>query len=207
MRALLVVDVQNDFLPGGALAVSRGDAVLDTVNRLMASFHAAGDIVVCTADWHPENHVSFATNHPEHKLGEAIDLPYGKQVLWPVHCVAGTCGAEFSPALHSDLATAIIRKGMHSECDSYSAFLEADRKTTTGLASFLKERGVDSVWVTGLATDFCVSWTALDAASFGFRSTVVMDACAAIDFNGSLGAARVAWKNSGVTECFAREIL
>lgn len=207
MRALLVVDVQNDFLPGGALAVSGGDAILETVNRLMAAFRAAGDIVVCTADWHPEDHVSFAANHPQHKLGEVIDLPYGKQVLWPAHCVAGTRGAEFSSSLHSALANAIIRKGMRSDCDSYSAFLEADRKTTTGLAGFLKERGVDSVWVTGLATDFCVSWTALDAVSFGFKSSVVMDASAAIDFNGSLGAARAAWKTSGVTECLAGEIL
>ena len=207
MRALLVVDVQNDFLPGGALAVSGGDAILDTVNPLIASFRAASDIVVCTADWHPADHISFAANHPQNKLGEVIDVPYGKQVLWPVHCVAGTRGAEFSSSLHSALANAIIRKGMRSDCDSYSAFLEADRKTTTGLAGFLKERGVDSVWVTGLATDFCVSWTALDAVSFGFKSSVVMDASAAIDFNGSLGAARAAWKTSGVTECLASEIL
>lgn len=200
MKALLVVDVQNDFLPGGALPVTGGDAVIEPANRLMKAFHDLGHIVVCTADWHPENHVSFANNHTGAKVGDSVATSYGTQLLWPDHCVAGTEGAQFSDALQVNYANAIVRKGTHSLCDSYSGFMEADRMTKTGLAGYLRELEVDSVWVCGLALDFCVSWTALDAAASGFKSHVVFDASRAIDVGESLAAAKTAWHEAGVLE-------
>jgi len=179
---LVVVDVQNDFMPGGALAVAKGDEVVPVINRLAQRF----ENMVLTQDWHPRDHASFASTHRGKKPFEMIDLPYGKQVLWPDHCVQGTSGA----ALHSDLdatkAQLVIRKGFHRDIDSYSGFVEADRKTSTGLAGYLKERGIKTLFVCGLATDFCVGWTALDARAAGFDTTVVDDASRAIDLEGSL---------------------
>jgi nicotinamidase/pyrazinamidase len=183
---LLVMDVQNDFLPGGALAVPRGDEVVPIVNRLAERFAN----VILTQDWHPPNHISFASRHAGRKPFETIELPYGSQVLWPDHCVQGSRGAEFHPALAAHRAQAVIRKGYHAHTDSYSALLEADRVTPTGLAGLLRERGIRRVYCCGLATDFCVAWSALDAQSAGFETWVIGDACRAIDTGGSLAAAR-----------------
>lgn len=182
---LLVMDVQNDFLPGGALAVPRGEEVVPVVNRLAARFAN----VILTQDWHPANHISFASRHPGRKPFETIELPYGTQVLWPDHCVQGSHGAGFHPDLAVDHAQAVIRKGYHAHTDSYSALLEADRVTPTGLAGMLRERGLRRVYCCGLATDFCVAWSALDAQAAGFETFVIEDACRAIDTGGSLAAA------------------
>jgi nicotinamidase/pyrazinamidase len=182
---LLVVDVQNDFMPGGALAVPRGDEVVPLINRLVARF----ENVVLTQDWHPRRHASFASSHPGKKPFETIELAYGTQVLWPDHCVQGTSGAAFHPDLNATKAQLLIRKGHHAGIDSYSAFLEADRKTTTGLAGYLRERGLGTLYVCGLATDFCVAWSALDARAAGFDTTVIEEACRAIDLDGSLARA------------------
>lgn len=191
---LIVVDVQNDFIPGGALAVPRGDEVVPVINRTAARF----ENVVLTQDWHPRGHASFASSHPGRKPFETITLAYGPQVLWPDHCVQGTSGA----ALHEDLAVPhaqlIVRKGHHRDIDSYSAFLEADRKTPTGLAGYLRERGFTRLYVCGLATDFCVAWTALDARAAGFETTVIEDACRAIDLEGSLEKAWREMARAGV---------
>jgi len=183
---LLVTDVQNDFLPGGALAVPHGDEVVPVVNRLAARFAN----VILTQDWHPANHISFASRHPGRKPFETIELPYGTQVLWPDHCVQGSHGAAFHGGLAVDHAQAVIRKGYHAHTDSYSALLEADRVTPTGLAGMLRERGLRRVYFCGLATDFCVAWSALDAQTAGFETFVIEDACRAIDTGGSLAAAR-----------------
>jgi nicotinamidase/pyrazinamidase len=182
---LLVVDVQNDFMPGGALAVPGGDEVVPVVNRLVGRF----EHVVLTQDWHPRRHISFASSHPGKNPFETIELAYGTQVLWPDHCVQGTSGAVFHPDLDVTKAQLVIRKGHHAGIDSYSAFLEADRKTSTGLAGYLRERGFGQLYVCGLATDFCVAWTALDARAAGFEVTVIEDACRAIDLDGSLSRA------------------
>jgi nicotinamidase/pyrazinamidase len=183
---LLVMDVQNDFLPDGALAVPRGDEVVPIVNRLAARFAN----VILTQDWHPAGHISFASRHPGRKPFETIELPYGTQVLWPDHCVQGSRGAEFHADLAVRHAQAVIRKGYHPHTDSYSALLEADRVTPTGLAGMLRERGIRRVYCCGLATDFCVAWSALDAQAAGFETFVIEDACRAIDTGGSLAAAR-----------------
>jgi nicotinamidase/pyrazinamidase len=193
--ALLIVDVQNDFLPGGALAVPAGDQVIPAVNRLALHF----DKVILTQDWHAPGHISFASSHPGRQPFSTIDLPYGTQVLWPDHCVQGTPGADFADKLAVPQAQAVIRKGFHAHTDSYSAFLEADRKTPTGLAGLLRERGVTTVYLCGLALDFCVAWSALDARSAGFNAIVIEDACRAIDTNGSLDAAMRAFDSAGVT--------
>ena len=182
---LLVVDVQNDFMPGGALAVPGGDEVVPVINRLVARF----EHVVLTQDWHPRRHASFASAHPGRKPFETVELAYGTQVLWPDHCVQGTSGAVFHPDLNVTKAQLVIRKGHHADIDSYSAFLEADRKTATGLAGYLRERGFQELYVCGLATDFCVAWSALDARAAGFDTTVVEEACRAIDLDGSLARA------------------
>jgi nicotinamidase/pyrazinamidase len=199
--ALIVVDVQNDFCPGGRLAVQKGDEVVPLVNVLAARFAN----VVLTQDWHPAGHSSFATSHPGTKPFDSIRLAYGEQVLWPDHCVQGSDGA----ALHKNLAVPhaqlVVRKGWHKEIDSYSAFLEADRKTRTGLEGYLEERGVKRVFVCGLATDFCVAWTALDARKSGFAAAVVEDACRAIDMQGSLAAARAKMKKAGVASVLAAD--
>ena len=191
---LVVVDVQNDFIPGGALAVPQGDEVVPEINRLAARF----DDVILTQDWHPRGHASFASSHPGKKPFETIELPYGSQVLWPDHCVQGTAGAAFHPDLNLTKAQLVIRKGHHRDIDSYSAFLEADRETTTGLAGYLKERGFRKLYVCGLATDFCVAWTALDARAAGFDTTVIEDACRAIDLEGSLARAWAEMAAAGV---------
>ena len=192
--ALIVVDIQNDFLPGGALAVEGGDKTIAAANGLMRLF----DTVVLTADWHPAGHVSFASSHAGRAPFETMELSYGLQVLWPDHCVAGTPGAEFAAGLETERASVIVRKGMNPGCDSYSGFIEADRKTHTGLAGWLAERGVGRVFVCGLATDFCVAWTACDAMGAGFEAFIVEDACAAIDADGSMQQARALCRAVGV---------
>jgi len=192
--ALIVVDVQNDFCPGGRLAVQKGDEVVPLINGLAKRF----ENVVLTQDWHSSGHLSFATSHPGTRPFDSIKLPYGEQVLWPDHCVQGGDGA----ALHKDLAVPhaqlVVRKGWRKEVDSYSAFVEADRKSRTGLEGYLDELGVGRLFVCGLATDFCVAWTALDACKLGFDCAVIEDACRAIDMQGSLAAAWERMKKAGV---------
>ena len=202
-RALIVVDIQNDFLPGGALAVPSGAAVIGKADELM---EGAWDAVVMTQDWHPKDHVSFAANNPGRSEGDMIMLPYGEQILWPVHCVAGTSGAAFPGRLSDRNADLIIRKGRERGIDSYSAFCAADGKTLTGLAGWLEERGITDVYVCGLATDFCVSYTAADAANAGFRTFVITDASAAIDIGGSLKAAEDTWRKLGISTVTTAEI-
>ncbi|MBL8663571.1 MAG: bifunctional nicotinamidase/pyrazinamidase [Candidatus Odyssella sp.] len=191
---LIVVDVQNCFLPGGSLAVGKGEEVIPIINRLGKSFAN----VVMTQDWHTPGHVSFASSHPGKKPFEKIKLPYGDQVLWPDHCVQGTDGAAIHKDINIPHAQLVIRKGFRKTVDSYSAFREADRKTITGLAAYLKSRGLSRVFVTGLATDFCVAWTAIDARREQFEVFVVEDACRGIDADGSLAKAWDTMKKSGV---------
>jgi|SRR5579864_5122267 len=198
---LIVVDVQNDFCPGGRLAVQKGDEVVPLVNALAARFAN----VVLTQDWHPAGHSSFATSHPGTKAFDSIRLAYGEQVLWPDHCVQGGDGAALHKGLAVPHAQLVVRKGWHKDVDSYSAFLEADRKTRTGLEGYLQERGIKRVFVCGLATDFCVAWTALDARKSGFAAAVVEDACRAIDMQGSLAAARAKMKKAGVASVQAAD--
>lgn len=201
--ALIVVDVQNGFTPGGNLAVASSDQIITPINNIAEYF----DHVVITQDWHPKNHISFANNHDDKKPFDTIELNYGTQVLWPEHCVQGTHDA----ALHSDLnitkAQLIIRKGCHPHIDSYSAFLEADHKTSTGLAGYLKERGIDSVFIVGIATDFCVAWTAIDAAKLGFNSYVISDLTKGIDLGGSLQHAWQEMLAHGVKRIYAKEVM
>ena len=192
--ALLVIDVQNCFLPGGSLAVKDGEQVVPVINRIAKGFAN----VVMTQDWHTPGHVSFASTHSGKKPFETVDLAYGKQVLWPDHCVQGTDGASLSKDLSIPQAELIIRKGFHKDVDSYSAFTEADGKTTTGLAAYLKARKMKRVFVAGLATDFCVAWTALDARKAGFETYVVEDACRGIDTQGSLAKAWADMAKAGV---------
>ncbi|CRL12167.1 nicotinamidase/pyrazinamidase [Phaeobacter italicus] len=192
-KALIVIDVQNDFCPGGALAVPDGDAVVAPINALMAEH----DAVIYTQDWHPAAHSSFASSHPGKAAYEMIDMPYGPQVLWPDHCVIDSPGAAFHPdlGLSGDL---IIRKGYRRQIDSYSAFFENDQSTPTGLHGYLQERGIGALTLAGLATDFCVAFSALDAARLGYDVTVDLAACRAIDLDGSLQAAIDKMKNAGV---------
>jgi nicotinamidase/pyrazinamidase len=192
---LLVVDVQNDFCPGGALAVPGGDAIVPVVNRLAHDFAH----VVLTQDWHPPGHSSFATAHPGHGAFSTIEMPYGAQILWPDHCVQGSAGAAFHTGLDIPRAELVLRKGYHPAIDSYSAFRENDRKTATGLAAYLRERGFERVTLCGLATDFCVLFSALDAAAAGFATTVVLDACRGIDRDGSIARALDEMRAAGVT--------
>ena len=191
---LLVVDIQNDFLPGGALAVPQGDAVVPIINELAPRFAH----VALTQDWHAPGHLSFASSHPGHTPFDTITLPYGPQILWPDHCVQGTFGADLSGALAIRHAALVIRKGHRREIDSYSAFCEADGVTLTGLAGYLHERGFRRVFLAGLATDFCVAYSAVDARNAGFEVVVVEDACRAIDTNGSLAAAWSRMSDAGV---------
>jgi len=192
--ALLVIDVQNCFLPGGSLAVKEGERIVPLINRVARAFRH----VVLTQDWHTKDHVSFASQHPGKKPFETIKLPYGTQVLWPDHCVQGTEGAALHPELSIPQAELVIRKGHHRGIDSYSAFLEADRKTGTGLAGYLNERGFRKIYACGLATDFCVAWTALDARAAGFEVVLIEDACRAIDRDGSLAKAQIDMAAAGV---------
>ena len=192
--ALIIIDAQYGFMPGGGLAVADGDAIVPVINRIAPRFAN----VVLTQDWHPADHISFAANHPGRAPFETITLPYGEQVLWPTHCVQGTRDA----ALHDDLrvpqAQLIIRKGFHRDVDSYSAFMEADRRTSTGLSAYLKARGIGTLYLCGLATDYCVAWSAQDARAAGFEATVIEDACRAIDLNGSLARAWADMAAAGV---------
>lgn len=200
---LLVVDVQNDFLPGGTLAVPEGDAVVPIISRLATTFRH----VAMSQDWHVPGHSSFASSHPGRKPFEVIALPYGPQVLWPDHCVQGTLGADFSARLAVPQAELVIRKGYRRDIDSYSVFCEADRRTRTGLASYLRERGFTRVFLAGLATDFCVAWSATDARAAGFETVVIDDACRAIDTGGSLAAAWARMRDAGVTSVQSHELL
>jgi nicotinamidase/pyrazinamidase len=190
---LIVVDVQNCFI-SGSLAVPHGGEVVPVINRIAPAFQSA----VQTQVWHPPGHVSFASSHPGHEPFETITLSYGKQVLWPDHCVQGTADAALHPGLRTSQTQLIVRKGFHRDVDSYSAFMEADRNTPTGLRGYLQERRIRRVFVTGLATDFCVAWTALDARQAGFETYVVEDACRGIDLNGSVTAAWVEMMRQGV---------
>lgn len=198
---LIVVDVQNDFCPGGALAVPEGDAVVPVVNALAARFAN----VVLTQDWHPRGHASFASSHPGKQPFETVTLDYGTQVLWPEHCVQGGSGAALHADLRVDHAQLIVRKGFRPGIDSYSAFVEADRRTTTGLDGYLKARGLAEVYVCGLATDFCVAWTALDARAAGYAVTVVEDACRGIGMGDSIDAAWRQMQAAGVRRIHGRE--
>lgn len=192
---LIVVDVQNDFCPGGALAVGDGHHVVPLANRLMGQFHRA----VVTQDWHTPEHASFAIAHPGRRPFETIEVAYGPQTLWPVHCVQGTAGADFHPDLDLTKVELVLRKGFDPQIDSYSAFFENDRTTPTGLGSYLRERGLRRVFLAGLATDYCVAYSALDAVRLGFDVAVVLDACRGIDLDGSLEAALDAMSRAGVT--------
>jgi len=199
---LLVVDVQNDFCPGGSLPVPRGDEVIPVINRLAAQF----EHVVLTQDWHPRAHQSFASAHPGKKPYETINVSYGPQVLWPDHCVQGTSGADFRKDLQIPRAELVLRKGYHQEIDSYSAFYENDRKTHTGLAGYLRERGFARVFLAGLAYDFCVRYSAEDAHREDFQVVVIEDACRGIDVDGSVNATRRALAVLGV-HCVASELI
>lgn len=193
--ALLVVDPQVDFCPGGALAVPGGDEVVPRLNALARRF----DTVLLTQDWHPPGHASFASSHPGRRPFETLELPYGPQTLWPDHCVQGTPGAAFHPGLDLPAATLVLRKGFHPGIDSYSAFVENDRRTRTGLAAYLRERGIARLWLAGLALDYCVAFSAIDGRAAGFDVTVLEDACRAIDLGGSLALARARMREAGAT--------
>jgi nicotinamidase/pyrazinamidase len=195
MQALIVIDVQNDFCPGGALAVPEGDRIVSGINALMDS----SDAVILTQDWHPKGHSSFASNHAGKAPYELIAMPYGTQVLWPDHCIQGSEGARFHADLHVDRADLIIRKGYNPAIDSYSALFENDRTTPTGLEGYLRTRGIDRLVMVGLALDFCVNYSAVDAAKLGFDVTVRQDLCRAIDLDGSLSAALDGMRSADVT--------
>ncbi|MEI2298058.1 bifunctional nicotinamidase/pyrazinamidase [Ensifer sp. MJa1] len=193
-KALIVVDMQNDFCPGGALAVAGADEIVPAVNALIRRF----EHVVLTQDWHPAGHSSFASSHPGKAPFEMIAMPYGAQTLWPEHCVQGSAGADFHPALEWTRAELVIRKGFRPQVDSYSAFFENDRRTPTGLTGYLRDRGIRKVTLCGLATDFCVAFSALDAVAQGFSTSVILDACRGIDLNGSLQAMITRMRDAGV---------
>jgi nicotinamidase/pyrazinamidase len=194
-RALIVIDIQNDFCPGGALAVAGGDEIVPGVNDLMTEF----DAVILTQDWHPAGHSSFASQHEGAAPLSMIEMPYGPQVLWPDHCIQGSPGANFHPDLTVDRADLILRKGYNPAIDSYSAFFENDHSTPTGLEGYLKSRGITDLTMVGLATDFCVNFSAVDAARLGFAVTVHTDLCRGIDLGGSLAAALSGMAEAGVT--------
>ncbi|MBO9412018.1 MULTISPECIES: bifunctional nicotinamidase/pyrazinamidase [unclassified Ruegeria] len=193
-HALIVIDVQNDFCPGGALAVPGGDHIVAPINAMMDDF----DAVILTQDWHPAGHSSFASSHAGKNPYDMTEMPYGPQVLWPDHCVQDTHGAMFHPNLRTD-ADLIIRKGFRPTIDSYSAFFENDKTTPTGLEGYLNTRGIRKLTMVGLATDFCVHFSAVDAARLGFEVTVRLDVCRAIDLDGSLATAEAAMRDAGVT--------
>ena len=193
-HALIAIDLQNDFCPGGALAVAEGDRVVAPINAMLADFA----VKILTQDWHPANHASFADNHPGAVPYSVMQMPYGPQVLWPTHCVQGSVGGEFHAGLNTDAADLILRKGFRAQIDSYSAFFENDRRTVTGLDGYLRARGVTDLTLAGLATDFCVAYSALDAARLGYRVRVALSACRAIDLNGSLAEALDAMRAAGV---------
>ena len=192
--ALVVIDVQNDFCPGGALAVAGGDEIVPLINSLSTDFQH----VILTQDWHPSGHSSFASSHGGKKPFETITMPYGEQTLWPDHCIQGTDGADFHPGLEWTRAELVLRKGFRKAIDSYSAFYENDHNTPTGLAGYLGERGISQITLAGLATDYCVAYSALDAARLGFKVTVRLDCCRAIDLDGSLQRMTVRMRDAGV---------
>jgi nicotinamidase/pyrazinamidase len=200
---LAVIDVQNCFLPGGTLPVPEGDKIIPIINRLAPAFRH----VVITQDWHTRGHISFASSHPGKKPFDTVTLPYGTQVLWPDHCIQGTADAEVNKELKIPHAELIIRKGYRQHVDSYSAFLEADRATKTGLTGYLQERGLKRVFLVGLATDFCVAWSALDARRAGFDALVIEDATRGIDAGGSLGKAWTDMTSAGVRRITSADIL
>jgi nicotinamidase/pyrazinamidase len=200
---LLVVDIQNDFCPGGGLSVPAGDEVVPAINRLAARFAH----VVLTQDWHPRDHLSFASNHPGKKPYQTVDAAYGPQILWPDHCVQGTLGAEFRADLWIPHAELVLRKGYHREIDSYSAFYENDRKTRTGLAGYLRERGFKRVFLAGLAFDFCVRYSAEDAQRDGFAAIVIEDACRGIDVDGSMRETRELFDRLGIVRVRAEAVV
>lgn len=193
-EALIVIDLQNDFCQGGALEVAGGDEIVAPINALLPEFQ----VRVLTQDWHPAGHSSFASSHEGHSPFDLIEMPYGPQVLWPDHCLQGGHGADFHPELRTNPADLVIRKGFRANIDSYSAFFENDHQTPTGLEGYLKTRGVDTVTLVGLATDFCVNFSAVDAAKLGFKTQVIESLCRAIDLEGSLAAARGAMEDAGV---------
>jgi len=199
----VVVDVQNCFTPGGSLAVKEGDVIVPLINRIAKQFRH----VVITQDWHTADHISFASQHPGKKPFETVKLAYGTQVLWPDHCVQGTDGASLHKDLNIPHAELIIRKGYRREVDSYSAFLEADQKTQTGLGGYLKQRGLKRAYCAGLATDFCVGWSALDARKQGFEALVIEDACRGIDVQGSLAKAWTAMQVAGVKRIQSTDVI
>lgn len=194
-EALIVIDMQNDFCPGGSLAVAGGDKIVPLINEMIGRF----EHVILTQDWHPANHSSFASKHPGRQPFDTVEMAYGTQTLWPDHCIQGSGGAAFHPALKWTKAQLVVRKGFRAGIDSYSAFFENDRTTPTGLAGYLKERGIGKVTLVGLATDFCVAYSALDAVGHGFETTVRLDACRAIDLGGSLETMLGKMKHAGVT--------
>lgn len=193
MKALLIIDVQNDFCPGGNLAVPEGDAVVPVINTLIDQF----DIIIQTQDWHPANHSSFASNHTDKNPYDTMEMEYGTQVLWPDHCIQNSLGAAFHPELNTEKTQVIIRKGFRTDIDSYSTFFENDKITATGLSGYLRERGVEELYATGLATDFCVKWSILDGLQEGFKMFLVQDAVRGIDLNGSLQSALDEMKEKG----------
>jgi nicotinamidase/pyrazinamidase len=203
MKALLIVDVQNDFCPGGALEVPNGDQIIPAINRLSEHF----DVVIQTQDWHPEGHSSFASSHQGKEPFEAIEMPYGEQVLWPDHCVQNSGGSDFHPDLKTNRSQLIIRKGFRKEIDSYSAFYENDNSTTTGLTGYLKERGIDTLYAVGLATDFCVKWSVIDGIKEGFTVFVVEDAVKGIDIEGSVDQAWDEMLDKGAQKVRSKELL
>ncbi|AUX75154.1 MULTISPECIES: bifunctional nicotinamidase/pyrazinamidase [Sinorhizobium] len=192
--ALIVIDMQNDFCPGGALAVAGGDDIVPIVNRLIE----AAPHVILTQDWHPAGHSSFASSYPGKAPFQTVTMPYGEQTLWPDHCVQGSPGADFHPGLRWTPAELVVRKGFRTGIDSYSAFFENDHRTPTGLAGYLRERGISKLSLCGLATDFCVAYSALDAVAQGFSTSVVLGACRGIDLNGSLAAMTGRMRDAGV---------
>lgn len=203
MEALLIVDVQNDFCPGGALEVPEGDTVVPVINKLSEKF----DHVIQTQDWHPEGHSSFASSHSNKEPFETIEMPYGKQVLWPDHCIQGSEGADFHPDLITTRSQLVIRKGFRKAIDSYSAFFENDDETPTGLTGYLKNRNIDTLYAVGLATDFCVKWSVVDGLKEGFNVTVIEDAVKGIDMDGSVSAAWDEMLEAGAQKATSREIL
>lgn len=203
MHALLIVDVQNDFCPGGALEVPNGDQVVPVINRLSKHF----DHVIQTQDWHPKGHSSFASSHPNKDPFSVIDMPYGEQVLWPDHCVQGSEGAEFHPDLVTTRTQLVIRKGFRKEIDSYSAFYENDNRTPTGLAGYLRERGIDTLYACGLATDFCIKWSVLDGLKEDFNITVIEDAVKGIDMEGSVATAWKEMEEAGAEQVNSNDLL
>lgn len=202
MKALIIVDIQNDFCPNGALAVPNGDEVIKPTNKLLSRF----DCIVQTQDWHPADHLSFASNHEEKEPFETTEMEYGEQVLWPDHCVQGTKGAEFHPELNSISSQLIVRKGFRKHIDSYSAFFENDQETVTGLHGYLQARDVDEVFITGLALDFCVKWTALDARKLDYKVNLVEDAVKGIDMDGTVDEAYKEMKEAGVRFVQSKDI-